>query len=435
MSEATLTAFIAEYIAGRRQTKLETFDKEAAKRSDADIYALAEERRELELRYEPVAWLTDAAKRAGQISLVTHVAKFAHGDSRSSSILIEKQDLEGYLNSSTIPSLIIDASGNAAALDVAKFLQIKIDGYSLLDRIRSGNYTALEYYAKNIHQLEKWVSGFLSAVNITKVSSHKLAKQIYFPVGTGYHLLGPLFSTSFAHEIYHIFKSNYFSEETKVARKALRDKSWHSGTVIFYPEMVKMHFGGSNPQGISALNTARRGEMHLLSCEPPKDKVIKTPPRMIKSIFAVPGSFNNKAAPLINHLTDLLSGKTSKRGAHLHKFRDDLLLQISNLLFDASSGLQRKEWQGWTTQCPDLVRHQKLWLDPWQSKIDEDFKFEREKGDWKELVIKDFSLWVNYRLGESLSDLGETERREWERNVDLLRYLRLSEKMIEWELK
>ena len=83
MSVEALSAFIAEYIAGRRQTKLEAFDKEAAKRSDTDSATLAAERRELELRYEPKAWLTDAAKRAGQINLVTHVAKFTHGDSKA----------------------------------------------------------------------------------------------------------------------------------------------------------------------------------------------------------------------------------------------------------------------------------------------------------------------------------------------------------------
>ena len=98
MSVEALSAFIAEYIAGRRQTKLEAFDKEAAKRSAEDSATLAAERRELELRYEPKAWLTDAAKRAGQINLVTHAAKFTHGDSKSSSIYSEAVAQEGYLS-------------------------------------------------------------------------------------------------------------------------------------------------------------------------------------------------------------------------------------------------------------------------------------------------------------------------------------------------
>ena len=43
MSVEALSAFIAEYIAGRRQTKLEAFDKATAKRSE-DSATLAAER-------------------------------------------------------------------------------------------------------------------------------------------------------------------------------------------------------------------------------------------------------------------------------------------------------------------------------------------------------------------------------------------------------
>ena len=105
MKEGDLVSFLSTYIAGRRQTKLEAFDKEAAKRSDTDSATLAAERRELELRYEPKAWLTDAAKRAGQINLVTHAAKFTHGDSKSSSIYSEAVALEGYLSTATLSGL------------------------------------------------------------------------------------------------------------------------------------------------------------------------------------------------------------------------------------------------------------------------------------------------------------------------------------------
>ena len=41
MKEGTLFSFITAFIAGRRQTKLEAFDKEAAKRSDTDSATLA----------------------------------------------------------------------------------------------------------------------------------------------------------------------------------------------------------------------------------------------------------------------------------------------------------------------------------------------------------------------------------------------------------
>lgn len=122
MSVEALSAFIAEYIAGRRQTKLEAFDKEAAKRSAEESATIAAERRDLELRYEPKAWLTDAAKRAWQIFLpVTHAAKYSHGENKGSSYRINTNVIDGYFNTSAVDELTLDVVGNAAVFDVAIF--------------------------------------------------------------------------------------------------------------------------------------------------------------------------------------------------------------------------------------------------------------------------------------------------------------------------
>ena len=202
MSVKALSAFIAEYIAGRRQTKLEAFHKAAAKRSE-DSATLAAERRELERRYEPKAWLTDAAKRAGQINLVTHAAKFTHGDSKSSSIYSEAVAQEGYLSTAALSGLEPDAVGNAAALDVAKLLQTRVEGGdSLLASLKRGDHAALGAFTDDASQLREWIAGFSRALTPGKPASHKLAKQGYFPVGENYHLLSPLFATSLVHAMH-----------------------------------------------------------------------------------------------------------------------------------------------------------------------------------------------------------------------------------------
>ena len=69
MPQQGLASFIVTYIEGRRQPKLEAFDKDAQKKLAAATEAeqgvlqqqLAQERRDLEQRYEVRAWLTDAA--------------------------------------------------------------------------------------------------------------------------------------------------------------------------------------------------------------------------------------------------------------------------------------------------------------------------------------------------------------------------------------
>ena len=70
MTTEALTHFITDYIASRRQPKLEAFEKEAAKRlaQGEDASTIALERQALEARYQPQNWLTDAARRAEQIS-------------------------------------------------------------------------------------------------------------------------------------------------------------------------------------------------------------------------------------------------------------------------------------------------------------------------------------------------------------------------------
>ena len=77
MEKTALIQFITEYIASRRQPKIDAFEKEAAKRVEQgeDASVIAQERQELEARYLPRNWLTDAAKRAGQIKLVMVILK------------------------------------------------------------------------------------------------------------------------------------------------------------------------------------------------------------------------------------------------------------------------------------------------------------------------------------------------------------------------
>lgn len=178
--------------------------KEAAKRVEQgeDASVIAQERQELEARYLPRNWLTDAAKRAGQIKLVTHGAKFSHGDSKASSFYLETSANESYLNTASLANVATDAIGNAAALDVAKLLQTDVNGDSLLASLKRGDYQALSTFAEDKVQLELWVAGFSQAWTTGRPSSHKLAKQIYFPVADGYHLLCPLFSSSLAQAMY-----------------------------------------------------------------------------------------------------------------------------------------------------------------------------------------------------------------------------------------
>ena len=435
MSVEALTAFIAEYIAARRQTKLEAFDKEAAKRDEVDRAALASERRELELRYEPQTWLTDAARRAGQISLVTHAAKFTHGDSKSSSLYSETTQKEGYLSSAALDDVEPDAVGNAAALDVAKLLQTRVEGDSLLACLKRGDYSPLAAFTEDAAQLEEWIIGFSRALTPGEPTSHKLAKQNYFPVGNDYHLLSPLFATSLVHAYHQKMIAFRFGDDVNAIRKARREKTWHSQPLVLFPESAEMHFGGTKPQNISYLNSVRGGRVWLLSAQPPQWKCADKPPVTLRSVFTEGGQFDRRANATVQRLATLLTRSTDYNNRRIREARDNYIDDLIDLLFLVVSELQREEWQNWTLKCPTLKTHQQLWLDPWRTKIDEAFRNERDKDDWLEDVAADFSVWLFARLRKDIHDIGAVEKREWATREKLRTNLRETEKMLREALK
>lgn len=433
MKEGTLFSFITAFIAGRRQAKLEAFDKAAAKRSE-DSATLAAERRELERRYEPKAWLTDAAKRAGQINLVTHAAKFTHGDSKSSSIYSEAVAQEGYLSTAALSGLESDAVGNAAALDVAKLLQTRVEGGdSLLASLKRGDHAALGAFTDDASQLREWIAGFSRALTPGKPASHKLAKQGYFPVGENYHLLSPLFATSLVHAMHQKMIACRFGDDVKALWKARREKTWHPTPLTLFPDSAEIHFGGTKPQNISYLNSVRGGRSWLLSCQPPQWTQVEKTPTEVRSIFKFGEEFDRKAYGIVQRMLAVI--KRPGKNVKIRDDRDECIDQLIDLLFEISTKLQFEKWQNWTLKCPVLKSHQQLWLDPWRTKSDEAFRLEREKDDWQDAVAEDFALWLNARLRKSMPDVGAVEKREWETRERLRSNLREMEKIIQEALK
>ncbi|WP_434659525.1 type I-F CRISPR-associated protein Csy1 [Klebsiella sp. MISC125] len=437
MTNEALTTFITDYIASRRQPKLEAFEKEAAKRlaQGEDASVIAQERQDLEVKYQPRSWLTDAARRAGQISLVTHAAKFTHGDSKSSSIYRETPGDEGYLSTAALPQLSADAVGNAAALDVAKLLQTNVDGDSLLACLKRGEHRPLMAFAENEAQLAQWVAGFTQALIPAQPTSHKLAKQIYFPVGEGYHLLSPLFATSLAQAMHEKMVAARFGEEAKAVREAHRAGKWHEQPDVRYPNLAEMHFGGTKPQNISALNSLRGGRIWLLPSQPPKWRILDRAPQNMSNIFALREVFNRAASGIVSQMVFLLKENADKNNRHIRGARARYVDELIDLLFMHASTFQQEEWQGWSDNSPELPLHQQLWLDPWRGETDETFRLEREKGDWQLHVADDFARWLNQRLNKARLDVGIVERREWRTQSLFRKRMREMEAIVQEALK
>nr|SAY46188.1 CRISPR-associated protein Csy1 [Serratia marcescens] len=423
MPQQGLASFIVTYIEGRREPKLEAFDKDAQKKLAAATEAeqgvlqqqLAQERRDLEQRYEVRAWLTDAAARAGQISLVTHAAKYTHSDAKGSSVYGEAEGDERYLSTATLSKPAVDAVGNAAALDVAKLLQTEHQGDSLLACLQRQDRSALAELAENAEQLEQWVLGFSQALINKQPSSHKLAKQIYFPVGDGYHLLSPLFSSSLAQALHDRLLHVRFSDETKEVNQARRAGQWHPQQLTYFPQTAVMNMGGTKPQNISYLNSARGGRVWLLPCTPPEWQSLDKPPYGCKSIFDRRGPFSYLVRGIVAQLRHfLLEVQERESTKEIRRRRQDYIDQIIDMLFNVAADIQREEWRGWSRNdnC-ELKPAQQLWLDPFRSMDDELFRAEREKDAWQVDIADDFAVWLNRQLSIEPMNMGMVERRDW----------------------
>ncbi|WP_113626666.1 type I-F CRISPR-associated protein Csy1 [Pectobacterium peruviense] len=443
MEENKLAQFIVSYISTRKQAKLDAFDKEAEKKRAAlsgEALAVAERelaqaRQEIEQKHEACNWLTDAASRAGQISLVTHALKFTHSDAKGSSVFnAETVANAKTLSTATLAQPAIDAVGNAAALDVAKLLQTEHDGDSLVAALQRGDNRALEALAENPEQLAQWLTGFQQVFTNRQPSSHKLAKQIYFPLANGeYHLLSPLYSSSLAHALHQRISAVRFGDEAKAIRQAQRTNQWHDQLSISYPNLAVQNMGGTKPQNISALNSSRSGRSYLLSSAPPQWNSIEKPPQQHESIFRPRGEVDyHTRATLAQMQRFLLSVKDVENNRDIRQQRLRYLDQLIDQLFFYVASVQNLP-VGWSAES-ELKRAQQLWLDPYRAETDTVFRREREAGDWQQAVAYEFGRWLNRRLKHENLIFGEVERREWSTAALFKRRMREMESALKEEL-
>lgn len=423
--DGTLSAAIAEYINQRKQAKLEplqkTLNKVLEKSDDPVAIATAkgeyhEKADPIETTYDPVVWLTDAAKRAKQISLATHAAKFTHSDAKASSILINHYQMSdpSYLVTQHLPNPAIDAVGNAAALDVARLLKLEVNGETLVDQLQQNSVAALSEFTNDKELLQEWRIGLSLALGDEKLSAHTLTKQLYFPIFDGedeYHLLCPLYSSALANELYGKIRESRFGESKEI-RDAHKKGIYDERVDVRFPATAVQMFGGSKPQNISQLNSERHGQGFLLNCAPPSYQGQTKPPVSSNTLFN--RQFSWRTSQLVREFKAFLTGLTEKDRSFKTRYKRDYFYVkplIDGLLNFASEIQTIPECAGWTNapEC-NMKRAHQLFLDI--DNPDEVFQRERDKGDWLDVVASDFANWLLRKLeNKDHYLLGDVEQR------------------------
>lgn len=414
--ELTLSDALADYIAQRKQTKLEPLQKARDKilEKTQDLIEIATANREyaevaapIETDFNPVNWLSKEAKKAWQISLSTHVPKYTHGDSKASSVYMVKYETDSrYLVTSSLDDFTADFAGNSAVFPVATFLKITVNGENLIQQLQAQHVDALTAFTQDTELLKEWQLGFVRALADEKLTGHTLTKQLYFPVSTAlngdesqhYHLLCPLFSSSLAHELYHHVTSTRFGDKPKAIREARKKGHYHASLEKIFPATAVQNFGGSKPQNISQLNIERGGQSFLLNCAPPHYQAQSKPPLTSASIFSRQLRF--KTAGFIREFKAFLAGVTAQENNFKARYQRDygFVLPIIDVLLNEAAIIQNMtEFAGWATsaECQLKTAHG-LWLDV--ANPEPRFQQERAKGDWQDIIANDFATWLLAQL-------------------------------------
>jgi len=409
------------------------------------ITTFIQERREAKLKgqgvdadaaskYHYETWLADAARRVGQIQAVTHVLKATHPDARGSNLHVgtdHRFPRHTEIGTHTLGSgYAEDVVGNAAALDVFKFLKTEVDGRRLLDWMRARDIDLRNALHADADVASAWMDAFGNLVRSDQApASHQNAKQVYWLIGEEptddghYHLLQPMFSSSLAHAAHTDIQDARFGEANKLARQAFRAAEPHPNTYRDYRGLVARKLGGTKPQNISQLNSERGGVNYLLASLPPT--WLRERPRNLLNLDSAMERFAyfESVRHLMATLTEfLLSDPVANAPTRDRREAIEQALGLQLTVFAAS--IHARFEPGWTRD-PDcrLPLSEKLWLDPERTELplreeheqdDQTFKDAYDRGDWPDEVAGRFANWLNKQLHEAgLIAVGDAEHKHW----------------------
>lgn len=394
MGVEQLSSAIDDYISARRETKPDKWPTQAD-------------------------WLDDAAKRAKQITLVTHAPKFTHGDARGIGARVEGQAGEVYLSTASLTEYAIDVIGNAAALDVANLLLLEADGKRLVDLIQNGDTSPLSPFTKEPERLTVWCDGLSQALVGGEATTHTLAKQAYFPVDKGYHLLSPLFASSLCHALHQRIDQARYGDEAKAARDARRKNEFSDLTMVDFPHLAEQHFGGTKPQNVSLLNSKRYGRAYLLSCQPPSWQERLTAPESEDHFWQ---RYEYRVAGTLRELSRFLTSVAqADNNASIKQRRAGLIDDLMGALLNYGAELRTLP-SGWSRTMAEPMRAAFCrWLDPTDGQPLSDEEANQ--------IALTFSRRLNQRLQQRLAHIGDVELHVWRRQ--LARQLRLLQQDLE----
>lgn len=378
-------------------------------------------RQEATEKFALMNWLPDAAKRAGQLTMVSHPGKFSHPSAKTSSVIANNPPAQdGYLRSGNV-DYPLDVFGNAAAMDVYKFLSLTMDdGQTVLSHLEQDSPAVQALMAIPTASYQQLKQGFLSIKQLAESSkTDHLVKQVYFPVDGDYHLLSILTPSGLLTQLKNRIDQMRFSESAKLARESRKKNLHHADGYDDFPDLTVTAFGGTQPQNVSVLNSQNAGRAYLLASIPPgfQQRQARLPSQNFFKNSLNPKRFKDHFEPLDKLIrTDLNNVHIREGIRNCLKYLIDCVLHRA---FAVRAEGARLYPQGWsqTEHYQNLPQAQRIWLD------DAYLEQRQQQDDWLEDIVGDFARWIldSYELlfKQTCKQLSDHELREVKRYVEL----------------
>ncbi len=378
---------IRRFFAERRKSWLNSPDQ----RKKVKNGVLQEElEQEADEKFDPAEWCAENARRAKSLSLVTHNPKFSHPDIKIKDVNViqvtAQQKDDGYLRTGNC-EYKSDAYGDAASLAVLKFLQLEmVDGKTILEHFERNSEELRRVLGISTNQFTELREQFLK-IKLPKSNdtTSDLLKQVYFPVGDGYHLLSLITPGGLVSVQKQRLDDLRFGEDVKEVRELKRKGNYSDSGYADIPNLTVIGYGGTKAQNIGQLNNENGGKATMLMTLPPALQNRKVhPPR--RNFFQNCLHLNTfeEFFDSLDHLRATDYNNASIRSAIEHWYKK-IIDQIVAHAWDI-----RREYTGWSydERYSAVPMHQKIWLD------DERHGEGNLSEDWRREVIEELVRWI-----------------------------------------
>lgn len=323
--------------------------------------------------------------RVRYLTFVTHAGKYLHPQSSCVGLLRNAlPEISGYV--CTSGNVQPDVVGCATGMAAGDFLKVACDGLVPVLAEKNPDVLKAALGGDDLTR-EARLSAILTLLQRSREFRPCLqnAKQVYFPVEDGYHLIVPLFPASLAAEYHAIIRDDVYAEETKAARAARRAGESFDGSFRDHQNLLRQTFGGTKPQNISRGNMLRGGQLLLLSSLPPTTRALPRLPLQVACVTDIIARF-----PGARHLRQRLAA-TDGSPEEIEVARKKTAEDIAEIFFQWGSGVREAGEPGWSSSSECLLcEKEKRWLDPGADVTVE---------DWKERLAEKYARWTSSWLG------------------------------------